>query len=139
MARRRADVLAQVPLFSGLPKRHLKGLANLAGERQLGEGSLLAEEGKPGDNFFVLVEGMARVVRGKKTVAQLRPGDWFGEISLIDGGPRTASVVAETPVEVMILSRKPFTSMLQREPSIVLKMLEELARRLRSIERPLTG
>ena len=67
------------------------------------------------------------------------PGDFFGEIALLDAGPRTASIVAETPMQVMTLNRKPFHAILEREPSIVLKMLEELAGRLRNIERPLTG
>ena len=139
MARRVPDILAQVPLFSGLSKRHLRGLAGLAGQDQVDQGTALAEEGKPGDTFYVILSGQAKVVRRGRTIAHLMPGDWFGEISLIDGGPRTASVVTETPAEVMTLSRKPFESMIQRESTIVLKMLEELARRLRNAERPLTG
>ena len=111
----------------------------MAGQEQVDEGTALAEEGKPGDTFYVILSGQAKVVRRGRTIAHLMPGDWFGEISLIDGGPRTASVVTETPAEVMTLSRKPFESMIQREPTIVLAMLEELARRLRNAERPLTG
>jgi CRP-like cAMP-binding protein len=139
MARRGSDILAQIPLFAGLPKRHIKGLAGLAGQERVDEGARLAEEGASGDTFYVILGGQAKVVRGKRTIAHLMPGDWFGEISLIDGGPRTASVIAETPLEVMTLARRPFESMIQREPTIVLKMLEELARRLRNAERPLTG
>ena len=139
MARRVPDILAQVPLFGGLSKRHLRGLAGLAGQEQVEEGTAIAEEGKPGDSFYVILQGQAKVVRSGRTIAHLMPGDWFGEISLIDGGPRTASVITETPVEVMTLSREPFESMIRREPTIVLKMLEELARRLRNAERPLTG
>jgi CRP-like cAMP-binding protein len=139
MARRVPDILAQVPLFAGLSKRHLKGLAALAGQERVDQGTAIAEEGEAGDSFYVVLTGQAKVVRRGRTIAHLMPGDWFGEISLIDGGPRTASVITETPVEVMTLSREPFESMIQREPTIVLKMLEELARRLRNAERPLTG
>ena len=79
------------------------------------------------------------MVRRGRTVARLLPGDFFGEVALLDTGPRTASVIAETPMEVMSVNRKPFHAMLEREPSIVLKMLEEVAGRLRNAERPLTG
>ena len=139
MARRGSDVLGRVPLFSGLSKRHLRGLAGIASQERFVEGATLAEEGEPGDSFYVLLAGQAKVVRRGRRVADLMPGDFFGEISLLDGGPRTASVVAVTPIEVLSLSHKPFQDLLEREPSIVLKMLEELARRLRATERPLTG
>jgi CRP-like cAMP-binding protein len=139
MARRDADLLARVPIFAGLTKRHLRSIAGIAREQGFAEDTAIAYEGQPGDDFYVIVAGQAKVVRRGRTVARLMPGDFFGEIALLDGGPRTASVVAETPLQVVTVSRKPFHSMLQREPTIVLKMLEELAVRLRSVERSLTG
>jgi CRP-like cAMP-binding protein len=139
MARRSADLLARVPLFAGLPKRHLRSVAGISKEEGFDEKATIATEGRPGDDFYVIISGQGRVVRRGRTVASLMPGDFFGEIALLDGGPRTASIVAETPMRVMTLNRKPFHAVLEREPSIVLKMLEELAGRLRNVERPLTG
>jgi len=139
MPRRDADLLARVPLFSGLAKRHLRSLAGIAKQQRFAESATIAEEGRPGDDFYVIITGEARVVRRGRTVARLLPGDFFGEVALLDTGPRTASVIAETPMEVMSVNRKPFHAMLEREPSIVLKMLEEVAGRLRNAERPLTG
>ncbi len=139
MSRRIADIIGQVPLFTGLSKRHLKRLADMAKQQRFQEGDALAKEGEPGDTSYILLEGQSEVRRKGQRVADLMPGDFFGEISLLDGGPRTATVVASTPIEVLALRQKPFQSLLEREPSIVLKMLEELARRLRTVERPLTG
>jgi CRP/FNR family cyclic AMP-dependent transcriptional regulator len=139
MARRDADLLARVPLFAGLPKRHLRNVASIAKHLALGEGSAVAKEGEQGDDFYVIASGQARVVRGGRTIAQLMPGDFFGEIALLDGGPRTASVVAETPIELLVLNRKSFQKILERDPAVVLKMLAELALRLRNVERTLTG
>jgi len=139
MARGGPEALADVPLFSGLSRRHLKHVASLTEEQRHDEGAKLAEEGKPGDTFYVLLEGEAKVERGGRRVARLLPGDFFGEIALIDGGPRTASVVAETPLATMTITRKRFHKMLEEDPSIVVQMLEELARRLRNVNRSLTA
>ena len=139
MARGGPQALADVPLFSGLSRRHLKHVAALSEEQRFDEGATLAEEGKPGDTFYVLLEGEARVERGGRKIARLLPGDFFGEIALIDGGPRTASVVAETPIETLTIHRKRFQKMLEEDPSIVAGMLEELSRRLRNQQRSLTA
>jgi CRP/FNR family transcriptional regulator, cyclic AMP receptor protein len=139
MARRDADLLAKVPLFAGLSKRHLRAVAGIATEEDFPEKATIAKEGTPGEDFYVIVEGQASVLRGGRRVSRLLPGDFFGEIALLDEGPRTASVVAETPLSALTINRKPFTTLLEREPSIVLKMLEALATRLRNQERSLTG
>jgi CRP/FNR family cyclic AMP-dependent transcriptional regulator len=139
VASRRGDVLAGVPLFSGLSKRHLRRLAAMAEEVQFAEGAMMAVEGEPGDTFYVILEGRARVRRGNRTVARVSSGDYFGEVSLIDGGPRTASVEAETPIEALALSRSEFRQMVEHEPQVVVKILNELALRLRQAERPLAG
>jgi CRP/FNR family transcriptional regulator, cyclic AMP receptor protein len=139
MARRDTELLARVPLFAGMSKRHLRGVAGISKEERFDERATVAQEGREGDDFYVIVTGQAKVTRGTRTIARLMPGDFFGEIALLDGGPRTASVVAETPLHVMTVNRKPFQAMLERDPTIVLKMLEELAGRLRNAERSLTG
>ena len=139
MARGGPQALADVPLFSALSRRHLKHVAALTQEEQFDEGDTLAEEGQPGDTFYVLLQGEARVERRGRRMARLLPGDFFGEIALIDGGPRTASVVAETPVETLTIHRKRFRRVLEEDPSIVVRMLEELSRRLRNQQRSLTA
>jgi CRP/FNR family transcriptional regulator, cyclic AMP receptor protein len=139
MARGGAEALADVPLFAGLSKRHLRNIAKLGEEQEFETGATLAEEGAPGDTFHVLLEGEAKVTRGGRRLNRLIPWDFFGEIALIDGGPRTASVVAETPVRTLTIDRAKFRKMLEEDTSIGVKMLEELARRLRSNERSLSG
>jgi hypothetical protein len=139
MARGGPDALIDVPLFAGLSKRHLRHIAGLTEEEQFPEGTSLAEEGNPGDSFYVLLEGEAKVVRGGRRIDRLIPGDFFGEIALIDGGPRTATVIATTPVSTLTISRRRFRKMLEEDSSIVLAMLEELAKRLRNNERSVTG
>src|SRR5436190_2184104 len=123
MARGGPEALAGVPLFSGLSRRHLKHVASLAQEEEFDEGETLAEEGEAGDAFYVLMQGEARVERGGRKIAGLLPGDFFGEIALIDGGPRTATVVAETPIQTMTIHRRRFQKMLEEDPSIVVQML----------------
>ena len=137
--RRSADALAGVPLFSGLSRRHLNQLAEATDEVRFRRGSTVIREGDLGETLFVILEGEAEVTRGGKTLTRLGPGDFFGEISLVDRGPRTASVAAETPLVTVRLFRREFVRLARTEPSLVAKVLLTLARRLRSAEASLTG
>src|SRR5438309_4816497 len=139
MARRETELLARVPLFAGLSKRDLRSIAAIGRERSYDEGAAITQEGHPGDEFYVILGGEAKVTQRGRRINRLMPGDYFGEIALLDGGPRTASVIAETPILVLAINRKPFHSILGRQPAIVLKMLGELARMLRVTERSLTA
>jgi CRP/FNR family cyclic AMP-dependent transcriptional regulator len=139
VAKRGAAVLERVPLFDGLTKRQLKHVQDLVEEVRYMEGASVVKEGAPGDSFFVIVEGQAKVQRGKRTINRLVPGDFFGEISLLDQGPRTASVVSETPMMMLEVQRTPFQRMLERNPEVVLRMMSRLASRLRRIERRSAG
>jgi CRP/FNR family transcriptional regulator, cyclic AMP receptor protein len=139
VARKDAEVLAGVPLFSGLSKRHLRRIADLTEAVAFPAGATIATEGEPGDTFYVITEGRARVRRGGRTVARLGVDDFFGEVSLIDGGPRTASVEAQEDIRALALHRAEFRRMLEREPAVVVRILSELALRLRQAERPLIG
>jgi CRP/FNR family transcriptional regulator, cyclic AMP receptor protein len=124
-------------LFSGLSTRHLRRVMDLTNEVRFMEGASVVKEGEEADSFYVIVEGQAKVLRGdSRVVSRLFPGDFFGEVSLLDGGERTASVVSETPLTMLSIERKQFRRMLEREPAIALKMLEELAARLRRMQRP---
>jgi CRP-like cAMP-binding protein len=140
MARRGGvEILAGVPLFAGLSTRHLKRIRDIAEEARYMAGAPLVKQGDEGDSFFVILEGMAKVTAGKRTINQLLPGDHFGEISLLDDGPRTASVVSETPMRVLIIGRKPFLRLLEEETGIALALLESLARTIRRTDRSLAG
>ena len=131
MANRGRDILMGVPLFSELSKRHVKRIADLMDEERYHEGASVVREGEDGDSMYVLVEGQADVRRGDRTVDRLLPGDFFGEISLLDAGPRTATIVADTPITVLAIRRGPFNRMLEQEPEIAARILTALARRLR--------
>ncbi|MFL5737986.1 MAG: cyclic nucleotide-binding domain-containing protein [Actinomycetota bacterium] len=135
MANRGRDILMSVPLFSELSKRHVKRVADVMEEERYHEGASIVREGEEGDSMYVLVEGQADVVRDDRTVDRLLPGDFFGEISLLDGGPRTATIVADTPITVLAIRRDPFNRMLTQEPEIAVKILTALARRLRFMMR----
>ncbi len=99
------------------------------------EGAAVVKQGEQGDTFYVILGGQAKVVtRGGKVVNRLLPGSFFGEISLLDGGPRTASVVAETPLVMLALSRREFLRVLQAEPAVTAKLLRHTAAMLRRME-----
>jgi CRP-like cAMP-binding protein len=135
--RRRAalPLLEGVPLFAHLPKRHLRRIAALSDEVRLRDGRVIVEAGTPGTTFFVLAKGGAKVYRSKiatgRAIARLGPGDFFGEMALLDGGPRSATVVADGDVVALRLSRSAFRKMVEREPSLSLSIMAELAARLR--------
>lgn len=138
LGRRGADLLAQVPLFEGLSRRHLKQIAEHADEISFREDETIIEADQPGGTFFVIVEGEVKVVRGNRVVARAGPGEFFGEISLLDGGPRTASVVAATPVVAVRLFKASFDKVVTREPKVAAKILAVVARRLREAERTIS-
>jgi CRP-like cAMP-binding protein len=136
--RQRVAVLEQVPLFAGLSHRHLRHLAGVAQERTFLPGRTVVEKGAAGNSFYVVVDGTAKVMLGdsNRVLARIRRGDFFGELSLLDGGPRTASVLAETPLTVLKIWRSDFRALIKNEPDVSLKMMQELARRLREERSP---
>jgi hypothetical protein len=131
------DLLSRVPLFEGLPKAHLTRVASLAEESDYAAGRVIVKRDDPGRAFYVIVEGTAKVVKGKivtsKGEATLGPGDFFGELSLLDGDARSATVVAETPLTVIRIERVGFRRLLREEPDLAIKLLEGMARRTRAI------
>jgi CRP-like cAMP-binding protein len=140
MGKRERDAIGQVPLFSGLPSRHLRRLSDLAVEERLMEGATIVREGDIGDTFYVILEGEAKVTsKSGRIVNRLRPGDFFGEISLLDGGPRTADVVADTPMVVLGITRKAFLRAITDQPEIGVQLLQYAASMLRRLDRQATG
>ena len=123
-----------------MPSRFLKRLGDKVDEQRFMEGATIVRQGEPGDTFYVIVEGEAKVKDPNgRTLSRLIPGDFFGEISLMDGGPRTATVIAETHLTALALSRKDFGALLQSEPKVTVGLLKHAATLLRRLERPATG
>jgi CRP-like cAMP-binding protein len=139
LGRRGLDLLARVPLFAGLSRKHLRQLAEHADLVAFPERAAIVEEGQPGGTFYVVLQGAARVTRGRRTIGRLEPGDFFGEISLLDGGPRTASVIAETSVSAIRIFKRSFDKVVSGDPGVAAKILLVVARRLRESEHPITG
>ncbi len=129
------ELLKRVPLFSGCSKSELRELAKSADELDIREGTVLTREGRPGREFFVLIDGNARVTKGGKKVADLSAGDWFGEIALITNRPRTATVTATSPGDVLVITDRRFHSVVETMPSIALKVLATVGERLTHDER----
>jgi CRP-like cAMP-binding protein len=128
------DVLRALPLFANLSGRHVRQVAKLAEFAEFAPGDFIVKAGEPGYAFFLILSGKAKVM-GKPRSRTLGPGDFFGEMALIDGEPRSATITAATEVHAMMLSRRPFLRMLQKEPRIALTLMAELASRVRRLER----
>ena len=126
----KVELLKRVPLFSQCTRKELSLVAAVADEIDLGEGRELTRQGAPGREFFVLVEGEADVRRNGRKVRTLSDGDFFGEIALVTKRPRTATVVARTPVRVLVVTDRSFRRMLEESPSMQTKVLQALAERL---------
>lgn len=128
--RETAALLAQVPLFAGLSRRHLGRVGSLATAKRRPANSPLVREGRPGDAFYVILSGSARVELPGRQVP-LEAGDFFGEMALLDGKPRSATVTAVTEVLVLMISRTKFVGLLEAEPKVAIAMMATLTRRLR--------
>lgn len=128
------DVLKRVPLFGNLSQRQLNLIAKHADEVNLPAGKVLAKQGELGLEFLLLVEGRARVQKNGKVIAHLAAGDFFGEMSLIDGKPRSATVIAETPVTLLVIHRRSFNYLLDTIPGLPRKILITLCERLRQAD-----
>jgi CRP/FNR family transcriptional regulator, cyclic AMP receptor protein len=128
------DYLAAVPLFSGCTNAELRSIARRTTDIPVPEGRALVKEGHGGYEFFVVVEGKAEVSRAGRFVAHLGPGDFFGELALLDPAPRDATVTAVTPMEIIVLSRAEFEAALREAPGMTRALLAGMARRLRRLD-----
>jgi CRP/FNR family transcriptional regulator, cyclic AMP receptor protein len=126
----KVELIKGVPLFSELGKRELNEVASIADEIDLREGKELTVEGQPGREFFVIIEGDAVVRRGDREINRLGAGDFFGEIALVDDRPRTATVVAESPLRALVVTDRAFRTLLDRSPEIESKVMSARAARL---------
>lgn len=124
--------LSGIPLFTGFRPRDLERVAQLCTEVDVPAGRTLCREGEPGQEFFVLESGTVEVTAGGRTLATLGAGEFFGELALLDAGPRNATVSATTPVRVLVVSRQEFSGLLEEEPLVAVRLLPAIGARLRA-------
>lgn len=127
-------VLRGVSLFSACSDKELAEIASLADEVELPEGRVLCREGRPGAECFVVVSGEARATLRGEELGVLGPGAIIGEMALLDGGPRSATVTAITPMEVLVLEPRSFSGLLARHGTVTRKLLGTLAGRVREVQ-----
>jgi CRP-like cAMP-binding protein len=130
-----AMVLEHLPLFANVSSRQRRRIASLAEIRVYDSGDTVIARGDEGDGFYLILGGRAKVVEPPQA-RPLRTGDFFGEMALLDGEPRSATVISIGELQTMRIPRKPFLRLLKQEPSIAIAMLEELGRRIRRLEKP---
>jgi CRP-like cAMP-binding protein len=132
-ADRRASLIGACPLFQGLVPADLEAVAALAIEVDFPAERVIARQGEIGTGFFIVVSGRVRVVRDGTTVAHLGPGEFFGELSVLDGGPRVAQVVTDEPTVCLAIASWDFERVLREEPGVALAVLKVVAARLREV------
>ena len=128
------DHLADVPLFSACSKKDLQTIARSTDEIDVSAGKELVRQGQTGREFFLIVDGEAVVKKNDRKVATLGPGSFFGEMALIDKGPRSASVIAETDMTLLVLGQREFGGLIDEIPGLAHKLLTALAARLREAD-----
>ncbi|MGH8985890.1 MAG: cyclic nucleotide-binding domain-containing protein [Acidimicrobiia bacterium] len=125
------DHLAAVPLFSACSRKDLQLVAKRAEDVKVEAGKQLVTEGDAGTEFFVIIDGNATVARHGQKVAELGPGQFFGDLALLDRAPRNATITADTPMELVVLGQREFAGLIDDVPEFAHKLLAGLARRLR--------
>ena len=134
-----ASELSRIPMFAACSQRELQTVARAVREVEHKTGTVIAREGEPGIGLFVITDGSASVTIGGSKKGTLGVGEFFGEIALLDGGPRTATVTADTDVKLLGLTEWVFRGLLQEHPSIAVKTLQAMAARLRSATKAATA
>ncbi len=129
--------LQNVPIFQGCTRRQLLTIARISKVIEVPAGTTLAHVGEPGDEFFIILRGRARVEVPPGRRMRLAPGDFFGEMSLLDGEPRSATVAAETGLRLLVIHRDAFGILLRRVPYLTYKLLLTLLQRVRQAEKSL--
>ena len=128
------ELLRHVPLFAGCKTSALEDIGRLADEVDVPDGYAIIREGTFGEQFVLIVEGRVRIERGGRTVKTMGPGEFLGEIALIDHGRTTATATSEGPAKLFVLSHQGFDSLLDQSPSIRLEIMSALASRVRQLE-----
>lgn len=133
------DRLEDVGLLAGCSRRQLRAIARISEVVEVAEGTVLARAGEAGEEFFLILDGSARVEISSRKRSRIQPGQYFGEMSLLDGGPRSATVVADTPLRLLVIKRRDFATLLREAPELTQSLLTTLSRRVRVAEASLTG
>lgn len=128
--------LQHVPLLQDCTARQLREVARIAQVFEAPAATPLTRVGEPGDEFFLILDGSARVEVPGGRQGRLAPGEFFGEMSLLDEGPRSATVTAETAVRLLVIRRRHFATLLREAPGLTLKILATLSKRVRQLEAP---
>ena len=128
------NVLARVPLFAGLNRRQLRKVAATARVARFHDATVIMKAGEPGDSFYILLDGTVTVRQPGMPAFEREPGSFFGEIALLDGGKRIATVLANGRITTLVITRSRFLKLLRDQPAIAVAMVEELAGRLRATQ-----
>jgi CRP/FNR family transcriptional regulator, cyclic AMP receptor protein len=135
MARdQKLELLRKVPLFAGLSKRELQRIGELADEVDLPSGRVLMRQGESGSEMLIVIDGSARIERDGEVIAERGGGEVLGEIALLDGGPRTATVTLTRDSRLLVLGRREFQAAMDELPDVRLRVLEAVAHRLRTLD-----
>ena len=130
---RRTELLAQAPLLDGVDPEGIAAIAQRIVEVDVAKDHVIARQGEVGTGFFLVASGRVRVVRDGRTIAHLGPGDFFGELSVLDGLPRVAQVIADEPTVCLALASWDFEAVVREQPAVALGILRGLATRLRGL------
>lgn len=133
MAKTTEELLAEVPLFQGLSKKHLQQVSNLATRLDLPAGKVIAREGDPGHEFIVILEGSIEIKKGGEVIATREAGSYVGEIALLEHRPRTATIETKTAVVADVIGQREFTTLLNDEPKIAEAIKAKSAERLQEL------
>lgn len=125
------EFLSRVPIFSSCTSAEIAAIAGVAQESRFEPGQIIVTQGTPGQAFYMILEGRVEIVRDGVSLGAFGPGDFFGEMSLLDQAPRSATVRALDATHCLMLSSWDFKAVLERNPRIAIKLLEVLSRRLR--------
>lgn len=128
------EKLRQVPLFSHLGRRETERLSMLADELDVPDGQVLTRQGASGGEFFIVLAGQVAIEKDGERIATMNPGDFLGEIALIDGRPRTATARAEGDARLLVVGRTPFHELMDEFPEVRVSVLQALAERVRAHE-----
>jgi CRP-like cAMP-binding protein len=129
----KVSLLAKIPLFERCSRRQLAKIASIAREVEYPSATPVVQQGKPGSDFFVIVDGEADVRKGARKLATLRAGSFFGEIALVTGSRRTATVTTGTPMRALVITSHDFRKLLQDSPDLQMTILEEIGSRLEKL------
>ena len=131
--------LQRVPVLQNCSRRQLRAISKITEVREAPAGQVLAQTGEPGDHFFFIVDGSAYVDVSPTVRPRVGPGEFFGEMSLLDGGPRSATVVAETALRLLVIHRRNFRTLLKEAPALTERLLITLSQRVRRAEKAINA